>query len=304
MHRTEVDMFGYVVVNKPELKIREFTDYNAYYCGLCHMLRDKFGLSAGLTLTYDMTFLILLLDSLYEPRYESKQRHCPIHPVKKKPMIKNEITEYAADMNMLLSWGHLKDDWEDEKKLVGLIGDIGFKRRAEYVMKRYRRQTGVVLGSLASLQAIEKKYMSEWSSIESEFEGKLHPDTDQISYTEADIDEISQPFGDLMGEIFVMREDAFAPTLRGFGSMLGKYIYIKDALEDIEKDRKKGCFNPFLHISKDDDRMELIKNIQEINIRQAISEFEKLPLERHLPILRNILYEGVRADGKPKNAKP
>ena len=304
MHRTEDDMFGYVVVNKPELKIREFTDYNAYYCGLCHMLRDKFGLSAGLTLTYDMTFLILLLDSLYEPRYESKQRHCPIHPVKKKPMIKNEITEYAADMNMLLSWGHLKDDWEDEKKLVGLIGDIGFKRRAEYVMKRYRRQTGVVLGSLARLQALEKKYMSEWSSIESEFEGKLHPDTDQIPYTEADIDEISQPFGDLMGEIFVMREDAFAPTLRGFGSMLGKYIYIKDALEDIEKDRKKGCFNPFLHISKDDDRMELIKNIQEINIRQAISEFEKLPLERHLPILRNILYEGVRSDGKPKNAKP
>ncbi|MBR1874510.1 MAG: hypothetical protein IJ807_06360 [Eubacterium sp.] len=304
MHRTEVDMFGYVVVNKPELKIREFTDYNAYYCGLCHMLRDKFGLSAGLTLTYDMTFLILLLDSLYEPRYESKQRHCPIHPVKKKPMIKNEITEYAADMNMLLSWGHLKDDWEDEKKLVGLIGDIGFKRRAEYVMKRYRRQTGVVLGSLARLSALEKKYMSEWSSTESEFEGKLHPDTDQIPYTEADIDEISQPFGDLMGEIFVMREDAFAPTLRGFGSMLGKYIYIKDALEDIEKDRKKGCFNPFLHISKDDDRMELIKNIQEINIRQAISEFEKLPLERHLPILRNILYEGVRADGKPKNAKP
>lgn len=304
MHRTEVDMFGYVVVNKPELKIREFTDYNAYYCGLCHMLRDKFGLSAGLTLTYDMTFLILLLDSLYEPRYESKQRHCPIHPVKKKPMIKNEITEYAADMNMLLSWGHLKDDWEDEKKLVGLIGDIGFKRRAEYVMNRYRRQTGVVLGSLARLSAIEKKYMSEWSSIESEFEGKLQPDTDQIPYTEADIDEISQPFGDLMGEIFVMREDAFAPTLRGFGSMLGKYIYIKDALEDIEKDRKKGCFNPFLHISKDDDRMELIKNIQEINIRQAISEFEKLPLERHLPILRNILYEGVRADGKPKNAKP
>lgn len=304
MHRTEVDMFGYVVVNKLELKIREFTDYNAYYCGLCHMLREKFGLSAGLTLTYDMTFLILLLDSLYEPRYESKQRHCPIHPVKKKPMIKNEITEYAADMNMLLSWGHLKDDWEDEKKLVGLIGDIGFKRRAEYVMKRYRRQTGVVLGSLARLSALEKKYMSEWSSIESEFEGKLHPDTDQIPYTEADIDEISQPFGDLMGEIFVMREDAFAPTLRGFGSMLGKYIYIKDALEDIEKDRKKGCFNPFLHISKDDDRMELIKNIQEINIRQAISEFEKLPLERHLPILRNILYEGVRADGKPKNAKP
>lgn len=304
MHRTEVDMFGYVVVNKPELKIREFTDYNAYYCGLCHMLRDKFGLSAGLTLTYDMTFLILLLDSLYEPQYESKQRHCPIHPVKKKPMIKNEITEYAADMNMLLSWGHLKDDWEDEKKLVGLIGDIGFKRRAEYVMKRYRRQTGVVLGSLARLSALEKKYMSEWSSIESEFDGKLHPDTDQIPYTEADIDEISQPFGDLMGEIFVMREDAFAPTLRDFGLMLGKYIYIKDALEDIEKDRKKGCFNPFLHISKDDDRMELIKNIQEINIRQAISEFEKLPLERHLPILRNILYEGVRADGKPKNAKP
>ena len=31
-------MFGYIAVNKPELKIREFDRYRAWYCGLCHAL--------------------------------------------------------------------------------------------------------------------------------------------------------------------------------------------------------------------------------------------------------------------------
>ncbi|MBR6228146.1 MAG: hypothetical protein IKQ97_00235 [Eubacterium sp.] len=295
-------MFGYVVVNKPELKIREFAEYKGYYCGLCHMLREKYGLSAGLTLTYDMTFLIVLLDSLYEPSRETKKRHCPIHPVRKVPMIRNSITEYAADMNILLSHGHLRDNWEDERRVSGLMGDLCFRRRARFCIEKYPRQAKAVTDSLKKLSNIEKTYMYHWTESEMGEEWRMKLGGDVNAGLTADIDEISRPFGELMSELFVWKEDAFAPTMRRFGFFLGKYIYIRDALDDLEKDRKNKCFNPFLHEKTDDAFRSRIQAMLDVILRQAIAEFEKLPLERNLAILRNILYEGVRREKTPTKA--
>ncbi len=293
-------MFGYVVINKPELKLREFTEYQGYYCGLCHMLRKKYGITAGLTLTYDMTFLVMLLGSLYEPKLEMKKRHCPIHPVKKKPMICSEISEYAADMNVLLSRDHLRDDWEDERKLSGLAGDIAFRRRAHFVEKKYPRQAQVIIDSLKKLHTIEKDYMYRWSQTEISNDWKEKLGCQMHAQISADIDEVSRPFGELMGEMFVWKEDSFAPTLRKFGFFLGKYIYIKDALDDLEKDKKRGCFNPFLHSELNEETVADVRRVLDVTRRSAIAEFEKLPLDRDITILRNILYEGLEMNKKSK----
>ena len=128
-------MFGYVTANKPELKIREFARYKGYYCGLCHTLLENHGRRGQMTLTYDMTFLVILLSSLYEPKEEEMRKRCLIHPAKKQYMIQNEVSVYASDMNILLTYDHLKDDWDDERKISGFFGmkvfsatDIGQKR--------------------------------------------------------------------------------------------------------------------------------------------------------------------------------
>ena len=60
-------MFGYVVLNKPEIKFKDFDMYRSFYCGLCRELRERYGISGQITLSYDMTFVILLLSALYEP---------------------------------------------------------------------------------------------------------------------------------------------------------------------------------------------------------------------------------------------
>ena len=59
-------MFGYIVVNKPELKFKEFDIYQSYYCGLCQTLRNQYGLKAQVSLNFDMTFLAMLLSLLYD----------------------------------------------------------------------------------------------------------------------------------------------------------------------------------------------------------------------------------------------
>ena len=110
-------MFGYVLANKSELKMKEFYKYKAYYCGLCRILKEKYGVLGQMTLTYDMTFLVILLTSLYECETEMEEQRCMMHPVKKQKMLWNEITEYAADMNIVLPYHHFVDDWRDEKSI-------------------------------------------------------------------------------------------------------------------------------------------------------------------------------------------
>ena len=95
-------MFGYIVLNKPEIKIKDFEEYRSFYCGLCRELREKFGLAGQVSLTYDMTFVILLLDGLYEPGIRKGTTRCIMHPVRKQMVRKSIVTEYAADMNLLL----------------------------------------------------------------------------------------------------------------------------------------------------------------------------------------------------------
>ena len=262
-------MFGYVTANKPELKMREFGRYKAFYCGLCRRLGKNNGAVSRLTLSYDMTFLILLLSSLYEPEEQQERHRCLIHPGKKQWMIYNQITDYASDMNVLLSCYHFQDDWEDERSIAGFCGATVFAGRAKKIAGQYPRQSKVIREQLGRLAELEQKGITE-------------PDA------------ISRPFGELMSELFVYREDAFQDILRSFGFYLGKYIYLLDAFMDLEKDLKKGSFNPFRESTDREDFEESVRQMLEGTIRQAVAEFEKLPLEQDLPILRNILYEGVK----------
>ena len=97
-------MFGYIIVNKQELKFKEFDLYRSYYCGLCRTLRERYGLSGQMTLTYDLTFLVLLLTDLYQDEAEPTIEKCIAHPIEKHPTRISHFTGYAADMNLLLSY--------------------------------------------------------------------------------------------------------------------------------------------------------------------------------------------------------
>lgn len=260
-------MFGYVTANKPELKIREFTRYKGFYCGLCRCLHKQHGRLGQMTLTYDMTFLVILLSSLYEPKMKEERRRCLVHPAKKQFLLLNEITDYAADMNILLTYDHFEDDWKDEKKISAWFGMKAFARKKRNIEKRYPRQATAIAKALRQLHGLEEENC-------------------------ADMDAVARPFGELMSELFVWKEDAFQHILRSLGFYLGKFIYIMDAWMDREEDRKKNCYNPFL-LHEENYTEKRIREILDGTLRIAIAEFEKLPCEQDLAILRNILYEGV-----------
>ncbi len=261
-------MFGYVVVNKPELKMKDFYKYKAYYCGLCKTLKEKHGRFGQMTLSYDMTFLILLLTSLYESETTREMNRCVTHPIRKHDTLCNEITEYVADMNIALTYHHLLDDWQDEKSILGLTGAKIIKHHYFNIEKKYPRQCDKIRESLSRLQECEKKL-------------------------DNNIDTVAGCFGDLMSELFVYQQDMWEQNLRKVGFYLGKFIYILDAYDDVEKDIKKRSYNPFTKNFESESFDEYCGNLLNMMIAQCTNEFEKLPCLVDVDIIRNILYEGV-----------
>jgi hypothetical protein len=261
-------MFGYVNINKPELKMKDFYKYKAYYCGLCKTLKEKYGRFGQMTLSYDMTFLIILLTSLYESDTKREKNRCIVHPVRKHDTLCNEITEYVADMNIALTYHHLLDDWQDEKSIAGLAGAKTLEGDYHKVSKKYPRQCQRIGECLERLQTCEK---------------------DQ----ETDIDLVSRCFGDLMSELFTYRLDMWEEPLRKVGFYLGKFIYILDAYDDINKDIKHNSYNPLKPICKKETFETDCRNMLILMMADCTREFEKLPCLIDVDILRNILYEGV-----------
>ena len=264
-------MFGYITVDKPEMKVKDFYRYKAYYCGLCKSLQENYGLKGRVTLSYDVTFLVLVLTSLYEPKEEKSESRCPVHPIKKIPVLQNEISRYGADMNLLLTYYHFEDDWKDEKSLKGIAGIHFYKKQAKKICKEYPRQSRVICKRLRELAVYEQK-------------------------GETDIDLVAGTFGHLMEELFVLKKDRWEPYLRKFGFFIGKFIYIMDAYDDLEKDLKNGSYNPlkpFYHSRTKEEYENSVREMLVMMMAEAGNAFEHLPCVEESQIIKNIIYSGV-----------
>ena len=261
-------MFGYVTVCEAELKVKDLKKYRAYYCGLCRTLKEDYGFMGQMTLTYDMTFAVILLSSLYETTTKHEEHRCKVHPAKRQHMLQNEITSYAAAMNVLLAYYHMEDDWQDDRKVSSLMTKSLIQGKAKKIIEKYPRQSEIIRKSLKELG-------------ECEHENSM------------DIDRAAGCFGRLMAELFVWKEDIWEKTLRKMGFYLGKFIYLMDAYEDLPEDRKKNRYNPLKELAKRPDYEAQMEQILRMMIAESTVRFEQLPCLVDVDILRNILYDGV-----------
>ncbi len=268
-------MFGYVVPNEEELKLREYERYKSVYCGLCQTLRRRFGPAAQLALNNDMTFLALLQTALYEDDEAESMfgYRCLLHPARKMKIAAGKSLDYAADMTMLLSWGVLQDHWRDDHDPKALMRMKLMHRAIRHLKSEYPRQYRSVRHYMKALAEAEERH-------------------------EKNLDVLAGLTGTMLGEIFVRREDPWVRGLKNTGFYLGKFIYLMDAYEDFENDLKKGSFNPYLEMTGYKGQMNeaLERQIYEyLNQMMAgcAMAFEGLPLTKDKEILRNIIYAGV-----------
>ena len=263
-------MFGYVIVNEQELKIKDYKKYKGVYCGLCQTLKHQYGPFGQLCLNNDMTFMALLHMSLYEDETCSRERdyRCFLHPVKKIHIYENEHLEYAADMTLLLSYYLAQDHWRDDRRPEAFIQIHILRKKVRKICQTYPRQFRAVKNYVYRLEAAQRA-------------------------GESDLDKLAGLTGTMLGEIFNRKNDIWAQMLKNVGFYLGKYIYIMDAYEDLEQDIKKGSFNPLIPLKSASDFEDQIFGILDMMMAECARAFEQLPLNMDVEILRNILYAGV-----------
>jgi len=276
-------MFGYILPDKPELKIWEYEIYRAYYCGVCKAIKRRHGNVCRLTLSYDAAFLALLLSSLYDDNQVIRDEICGLHPLKKRKIIENsEIIDYAADMNVLLTWLSLKDKWQDEGSRTALAGMAVLKSAYSRLNEKYPDKCRIVGQRLQELAELENSRCNS-------------------------VDVAAEPFARLMEEVLLYpsacRDEKDTAAIRWMGYNIGKWLYTIDALDDLEKDIRRNAYNPFLNQYKYSGQdilqfRNLLLEDAEFNLMHTLSEiaksFELLSFKRYKGISGNIIYLGMK----------
>ena len=258
-------MFGNIVANFEDLHDEEKARYNALYCGLCHSIKERYGQLPRAGLSFDLTFFVVVFNSLYEPEEKESTASCIVHPIEKKAIVQSEYSAYAADLTVLFTYYKCLDDWNDDKKLSARSIAGLLKKSYLKAYERRPEQARAIEQGLADITQLE-----------------LHK--------EPSLDAAAQCFGTIMGELFAYKKDIWSKQMHEFGFELGRFIYAMDAAIDREKDACTGSYNPFVLQNTDPG---LIPAMLKQLIARAAMSFEKLPLLQDARLLRSVLYAGV-----------
>ena len=262
-------MFGFVTVSEKLLTEEQLSEYKKYYCGLCRTLGERYGEIYRLALTYDMSFLVLFLDSLYEPETVEGSSLCYTHLCSSRTWCTSAITEYAADMTVLLAYYKALDDVRDENTLRSKLELKLFKNKYSELCEKYPEKCELTANLINEIS-------------EGEASGELMPD------------ELSDKFGRILEAIFDYDSgDYFSAYIKSFGFNLGKFIYIMDAAADLEEDVKKGRYNPFADRHGRPDNAAFFRSVLQTVMSDTVRACDMLPLVKNKEIINNILCSGI-----------
>lgn len=260
-------MFGYLAALPGVLTEEQQARYRACYCGLCRALKLRHGELSRLTLNYDLTFLVLLLGSLYEPEESAGELRCIAHPKTPHAFFTSSATDYAADINVMLAYLKCMDNWRDDTNLASLAEARALRRAYLALAEKYPRQHGAMESSLSALAELERAH-------------------------DESPDAAAATFGALMGEVLVWRDDRWSGTLRAVGAALGRTLYIMDAAMDLDSDTRRNSYNPFRRYYGLDNASRF-RGILKMLMSECVFYFDKLPLVQDADILKNILCLGI-----------
>lgn len=265
-------MFGYVTVCKEYMTEEDYERFKAYYCGLCHATGKQCSTLARLGLSYDITFLAIVLSAVTKGEAEHNIGVCAAHPLKRhKYVVNDRAVDYAACMGVILTYLKFLDDWRDVHSIKAVFGMLMFYRGMKKAKKRYLMQYESIDRELKRLSVCEKN--------------------------NAGIDEAADCFAKILEILFTpdfITDTTERKVLGWFGYNIGRWIYVIDAYSDIDEDLKHKCYNPFSSEAKDRERLKKRLNTTlTLNLDTAASAYELLRVHKNDGIIRHIVYTSL-----------
>lgn len=273
-------LFGYIKPYKPEMKMMEFDTYKAIYCGLCKQLGEAFGPFSKLTLSYDFAFLSLLCLGIGEDCPGYQRRCCAANPLKRIPCLCTcEDGRFSASAAMTMFYYKVLDNYQDSRA-GGKIKALLLLPFASHARKKARKlfpQMDEIIGrEMLKQKECEENFVS--------------------------VDAAAEPSARALAEItgLIPAEEQNRRVLYRIGYLVGRWVYLVDALDDLEGDLKSGAFNPYqkkFQLTADSDlteAKEYAKGIICLTAGELSNTYELLDLKRYKTILDNIIYLGLR----------
>ena len=273
-------MFGYVKPHNPELRMRDYECYRAYYCGLCRAMGKCTGQCSRMTLSYDFVFLAAVRCHLTGEQPNLQKRRCLIHPLRPRTTVVGSAQlDYCANASAILAYQKCKDDRLDEGGLKKLRAGAAMR----FLSSAYRKA--------------KRRYPDLDRSVEAALH-RLHEYERSATSPSADVP--AEIFGELMSAVCAEGLEGTSARLAArIGQTVGRWIYLVDAADDLTEDRKKDRFNPYRDIFPDPPtpqdadtlRIALKAILQETE--QAYLLMDEPPCSELGEILSNILYLGL-----------
>lgn len=254
-------MFGYLITDLSQLTKQDKEIYKSFYCGLCHCLKTNYGNSATKFLSYDLTFINILLSSYHNSPQIKSNETCWLHPIKNHQYIINDYSNYCSDINLLLSYYKAIDDYNDDHNLLALKQADNLKDYVAIIENNYPFVAQQLNENLSKISDIEKNDI-------------LNPDYN-CDY-----------FGKIMASICDCKNND--SNLYNFGYHLGRFIYLMDAVMDLKSDLKKQRYNPLFQIDSSKFKEMLIMIMGQVDVY-----YRKLNIETNKSILDNVIYSGI-----------
>lgn len=279
-------MFGYILPLQGELKVKEYEYFRSYYCGLCNEIKREYGNIPRFCLNYDLTFIGFLLEGLYSSPLLLEQVRCIKHGGKKLIISSSSnALSYCSNLSIFFFDFKLKDNIEDDQSIKSRLFKILLSPSSKKSLLSLNNISSKISKNLADLSLMEK----------------------EKNFTS--LDEICQPFSDIMGSIlrdfpYEFEEDSIdlRENLYSLGYFIGKWIYLMDALDDLKEDLETNSFNPYNILFNKDcvDFDSLIKSCYEeidfyisnclVNCNEIMC---KIPFKKHYTIIENVLKLGM-----------
>lgn len=271
-------MFGYLQVQKSELLVREFEAYKAVYCGLCKQMGKDYSFVSRLTLSYDCTFYAMLLMSINRSCSGFKDGRCTFNPLKKCKFATSEGNAYhkAAAFSVISVYYKLKDDISDSRFLKRTLC-----RLLKPLFSHWRKK------ALKSYSEIDK-LADEMMKMQYEIE---HSD-------ETSLDRAAHPTAFMIASLFSLdaKDEMQKRVFYEFGYHMGRWIYLVDAADDIEKDKKYGNYNPFVNIKNGETKSpDYITSVLNQSLARAYDAYNLIDVIDFKGILDNMITLGFPA---------
>lgn len=275
-------MFGYIKVDRAELLGKEYDAYKGVYCSLCKQLGRDYSIFARFILSYDCTFYAVLALDICESPPCYKQGRCRFNPFKKCAYAQTQslALSLAAALSVISAYYKLKDDLLDSpwyKRIFLRLAQPFFSRWRKKAAKNYPRIDEIVSEMLSSQIKAERDPACV-------LDQACEPTANML-----------KSMCELSTEMIPLRQpldrERTARILGAFGYYLGRWIYLIDAADDYEKDKKHGNFNPFL-LNEALDMKELTDRMK-ASLNHALSEallsYSLLDKGRFDPLIMNVL---------------